>query len=167
MNKTAIRLVAVAATLGAALSANAYVLTFAGNYTGTFLTANSFDVDATLTQGLSFNFAVDDASSASATGGTASLLTTLKNFSGSKSLQITSTSNSTSVNNGGVTSFSGAWTGVTSGLGINNFGTYSGSFDGQGNYSISITGAPVPEPASMVALSLGAVGLLRRRARKA
>ena len=56
-------------------------------------------------------------------------------------------------NNGWGTLFAGRWTGNSAGLSGNN-----------GNFIVTqFTADPVPEPATMVALSLGAAAMLRRR----
>jgi hypothetical protein len=71
------------------------------------------------------------------------------------------------VNANNTYSFSGQYTvtnAVNTTVPLGSTGTYSATFDlNAGFFSYSVAGGPVPEPASMAALGLGSLALLRRR----
>lgn len=157
MKNSTLRLAAVAAVLGAALSANAFVITVTGDYTGGIsnpsLTVTSEQSNLV---GLE-NFAVYTLQ-APVTGTTSTINLDFKSASNTLLLSgqgfaVTS----------GTTSFAGTWTGTYTGDATITSGTYSGTYDKSGKFSIAVAGEPVPEPASMAALGIGAVALLRRR----
>lgn len=70
----------------------------------------------------------------------------------------------TNIHAGGTQVWSGVWT-ATNVVGLNTAttGTYTFTFDGVHNFTETVAGQPAPEPATLGLMSIGLVGLVRRR----
>ncbi len=153
--KSLLRLSVVIAALGAALSAHAWVITVVGTYdTGTgFITGTDVKYSSLAALNTTFSYGVSIGASSISLGVA----------NGGSSLTLAGTGTPTF--SGGTVSTAGTWTGTHVALPIQDFGTYSDSIDGEGNFEFTVVGqkGAVPEPATYVVLGLGMVGIMRRR----
>ena len=159
-HKFALRATLVAAALAAALSANAWIIAINGTINssgGITGTTYQFSDLTGLNNTFIYSFGVDSAGAIGATISNGTSLLSLVNTAGTNVSHF----------NNNTFSYSGEWTATSiANLPIKNTGTYSGIFDyNGGNFAVQFAGAPVPEPAPIAALSIGALALLRRRRR--
>lgn len=147
----------VAAFFGTVVSAHAWVINLGGTYTGganpsviSLVWENSTLFPGAFSNGTSFGYtATTNSGSSDFTDGVRTLDF---DFSG------------INVHAGGTQSWFGTWT-ATSIIDLNtkSEGTYTFSFDGINQWSESVVGQPVPEPASLALISIGVAAVIRRR----
>lgn len=148
----------IASAFAAACSANAYIFNVAGTCDSNgIITGTSYEFSSLPEFGNPFDFSV-------AFFGNGDFQAYI--FKGSAELDMSGSGGSV-VFISNTVSYSGHFT-VTNSIDntveVGSTGTYSATFDlNAGYYSFSIAGSPVPEPASMTALGLGALALIRRR----
>lgn len=158
-HKFALRASLVAAALAAALSANAWIVSIAGdtNASGIITTVDYKYSNLAGINTATFSYFVSFNPGTGAAFG---------NFTdGASVLDVAGVGASNIANN--TYSFSGVWTKTAlTNLPVASTGTYTALFDlNSDRYNVSFAGAPVPEPAPIAALSVGALALLRRRRR--
>jgi len=157
-SKNGLRLVAVGAlVLGAAVSANAWIITLAGPVTGGAL-GLTYEFSDLLTG----PFSAATTSNATLTSGTFTAT------SGTQSLSVNWAG--TTVMSGNTMSLDGTWALVSeTNLNVATTGTYSASLDNldtNGVYEWSWVGTTTPEPAPFAAMGIGIIGLCVSRRRK-
>lgn len=157
MKSSLLKVAAVAGFVGSVVSAQAWVINLGGTYTGganpnviSLVWENSTLFPGGFSNGTSFGYtATTNAGSSVFTDGVRTLNF---DFSG------------INIHAGGTQSWFGTWT-ATSIINLNtkSEGTYTFSFDGINQWSESVVGQPVPEPASIALIGIGFATLLRRR----
>lgn len=159
------RFAAATAVVGAAMTANAWDLTFGGTYTNPNTDNEQLTILYQFSDLLGNNFNVNDVSYAYGGGLSSGFLDASSAAGGILDLNFSGTD----VFAGGTHTMAGIWTDNTPPTTANtlNTGTYSASFDGVGDFNFTFVGQrPAPEPTTIVAMAVGIGSLLSRRRKR-